>query len=69
MITPCKNCKDRFVTDHYSCHAICEQYKVWSKTHKKEQMEIIRKRSLDNDSYSIDDSIAIRNKHWRRNVK
>lgn len=66
MNCPCKECKDRFVTEHYSCHAICNQYKEWSKNQRIETMNLIRKKSLDNDSYSIADAKAIR-KNNRRN--
>ena len=65
MNCPCKECKDRFVTEHYSCHAICNQYKEWSKKQKIETMQLTRKKSLDNDSYCIADAKAIR-KNCRR---
>lgn len=60
MKCPCKDCKDRFITEHYSCHTICSSYKEWSKVQRKETMELTRKKSLDKDSYSIEDSKAIR---------
>ena len=66
MNIPCKDCKDRFVTEHYSCHAICKLYKEWNAYHKKEMMMLARKKSLDKDSYCIEEAKAIR-KGCRRN--
>lgn len=68
MKCPCKDCKDRFITEHYSCHTICSSYKEWSKNQRKETMELTRKKSLDNDSYSIEDSQAIRKNCRRRKI-
>lgn len=65
---PCKDCKDRFITDHYSCHAICQLYKKWKKQHKIETMQLTRKKSLDYDSYCIADAQAIRKGNRRSKI-
>lgn len=65
MNIPCKDCKDRFVTEHYSCHSICELYKKWQKEHNKERFALAEKKSIDRDSYSIYDALEINRKHRR----
>lgn len=41
---PCKNCKDRKVTDDYNCHSHCEKY-----LKMKEHFDMIReKRNAEN---------------------
>ena len=29
MVCPCKNCKDRWVTDTSRCHSTCPKYAEW----------------------------------------
>ena len=62
MKIPCKECKDRFVTEHYSCHAICEQYKEWNKFHQEELKRLAEKKAIDNASYSMYDSMELNKK-------
>jgi hypothetical protein len=65
MKIPCGNCKDRFVTEHYSCHAICEEYKKWNKYHKEELKRIAEKNSIDRNSYSVFEAMEINKKNRR----
>lgn len=66
MKVPCKDCKDRFVTESQTCHATCELYKEWKKEYNDETMRLAKKKSLDNASYSTEESIAIRNQKRKK---
>ena len=57
---PCKGCQDRWVNEHGTCHATCSKYKTWKKEQAHEKKEIKLKKSLDKDSYCMQDAIAIR---------
>lgn len=35
-IPPCKNCPDRYVTQHSNFHATCKSYLEWEKERKAE---------------------------------
>ena len=57
---PCKNCKERKITNNVSCHSTCERYKQWAKKLHEEKKEKLEKEKIDNASYSMFESMKIR---------
>ena len=58
---PCKECKERrFIDERTTCHSVCEKYKKWVEKIHKEERELIQKRKMDQDSYSMFESMKIR---------
>ena len=60
MNNPCKDCKDRFVNENYTCHSFCVKYKQWKEEHEKEKNRLNDQARIDKASYSIDESCSIR---------
>lgn len=58
---PCKGCKDRKIINNKTCHSICEKYKNWVEEMREIEKAINLQRKIDNDSYSMFESMAIRN--------
>lgn len=46
MVTPCKECTDRFE----SCHSVCEKYKAWRTDLDTEREIVTKKKIFDADA-------------------
>lgn len=47
MKAPCKDCKDRKVTDDYNCHTHCEKYLAYQAYRKLVYEENIKRYALE----------------------
>lgn len=44
---PCKDCKQRKVTEHYNCHMDCEKYLAFQAYRKEVAESIIKKYAVE----------------------
>ena len=67
MCIPCKDCKDRFVKENYTCHKYCKKYISWKTEHESKRQELLEKAKIDKASYSIEESMNIQK--WYKRTK
>lgn len=44
----CKDCKNRYVTEHSNCHATCKDYLEWRENRLKELDRLQKEKDINN---------------------